>query len=390
MLSGRRFSQLAAVLLLAGFCFGLVRLLQLRFSVGDVFPPYSSLRADPLGAKVFYESLGALPAFTTVRNERKLDHLGRGEGTVLFLLGSKGVDFSKKEWDRLDHFLQTGGRLVLTFFPSYEAPPRQKAAAATPTPSPSATPEPTPKRVSLKDVLLQWEVETGTDRNDEDILATSQSSLPLEKELSWHSGIFFRPKSDAWRAIYQCERGPVVLERALGAGSIVLASDSYFVSNEALLVERAPALLAWLVGSARHIIFDESHLNIRERPGVATLLRRHGLGGFAAGFLILVVLWLWRNTTFTLAPRTSARRADEIVSGRDSFSGFVHLLRRGPAPKELLRVCLDEWTKSARSSKGNRAQDFGALSAAIENDNPVTAYNKITELLRPKKWKPIN
>lgn len=389
MLSGRRVLQLAAVLLLAGFCFGLVRLLQLRFSVGDVFPPYSSLRADPLGAKVFYESLRALPAYTAGRNERKLDHLGRGEGHLLFLLGVKGVDFSKKEWEALDHFLQTGGRLVLTFFPDYESPPKQKAATATPTPSPSAAPEPTPKRTSLKDILLQWEVETGTDRNHEDDLAARQSSLPLEKELSWHSGTFFRRQSAAWRTIYQCERGPVVLERSLGAGSIVLASDSYFVSNEALLVERAPALLAWLVGPARHIIFDESHLNIREHPGVATLLRRHGLGGFVAGFLILVMLWLWRNTTFTLAPRTIARRADEIVSGRDSFTGFVHLLRRGPAPSELLTVCLDEWTKSARSLDGNRAQDLGALSAAIK-DHPVTAYNKVTELLRPKKWKPTN
>jgi hypothetical protein len=390
MLSGRRFFQLAAVLFLAVFCFGLVRLLQLRFSVGDIFPPYSSLRADPLGAKVFYESLRALPAYTTGRNERKLDHLGRGEGVVLFLLGVKGVNFSEKEREALDHFLQTGGRLVLTFFPTREAPPRKTAETATPTPKPSATPEPTPKHASLKDILLQWEVETGTSRNDEKDSAVSQSTLPLEKVLSWHSGIFFRPKSDAWHTIYQSDRGPVVLERSLGAGSIVLASDSYFVSNEALLVERAPALLAWLVGSARHIIFDESHLNIRERPGVATLLRRHGLGGFVAGFLILVMLWLWRNTTFTLAPRASARRSDEIVSGRDSFTGFVHLLRRGPAPKELLSVCLDEWAKSSRSSKGNCAPDLGALSAAIEKDHPVTAYNKITELLRPKKWKTTN
>jgi hypothetical protein len=101
------------------------------------------------------------------------------------------------------------------------------------------------------------------------------------------------------------------------------------------------------------------------------------------------MLWLWRNTTFALAPRASAGRADEIVSGRDSFTGFVHLLRRGPPPSELLRVCFSEWTKSARSSSGNRARDFDAVSAAIE-DNPVTSYNKITELLRPKKWKITN
>jgi len=259
----------------------------------------------------------------------------------------------------------------------------------TPTPSPSVAAESTPKRVLLKDMLLQWEVETATDRKAEDNLATRQSSLPLEEKLSWHSGIFFRPKSGAWSTIYQGKPGPVVLERSLGVGSIVLASDSYFVSNEALLVERAPALLAWLVGDARHIIFDESHLNIREQLGVATLLRRHGLAGFVAGFFLLLMLWLWRNTTFTLAPSLIPGRADEIVSGRDSFTGFVHLLRRGPSPSELLRVCFSEWAKSARSSHGNRAADMDAVSASIE-DNPVTSYNKITELLRPKKWKTTN
>src|SRR5687768_18470710 len=89
MLSRRRLSQLAAVLLLAGFCLGLVKLFQLRFSTGDVYPPYSALRADPLGTKIFYESLRALPGVTAGRNERQLDHLGRGEGAVIFLLGVK-------------------------------------------------------------------------------------------------------------------------------------------------------------------------------------------------------------------------------------------------------------------------------------------------------------
>ena len=391
MLSRRRLSQLAAVLLLAGFCLGLVKLFQLRFSTGDVYPPYSALRADPLGTKIFYESLRALPGFTAGRNERQLDHLGRGEGAVIFLLGVKSPYFSEKEKRATEHFLNTGGRLVLTFFPTYESPPKEKAASPTPSPSPSAEPEPTPRGASLKTMLALWEVETGSDRNDEDDIASRQGPLPLEETLSWHSGVFFRPKSPAWRTIYQCERGPVVIERTLGAGSIVLASDSFFVSNEALLVERAPALLAWLVGPARHIIFEETHLNIREKPGVASLLRRHGLSGFVVGFLILIGLWLWRNATFTLAPRRNAGPSDEIVSGRDSFAGFVHLLRRGPAPGELLGVCLNEWTKSASASSGSRAHGAAALSAAIENEkNPVTAYNKITKMLHAKKWKPTN
>jgi hypothetical protein len=238
-------------------------------------------------------------------------------------------------------------------------------------------------------MLAQWEIDTDSDPKVEADIATRENPSPLEETLSWYSGVFFRAKSPAWHTIYRSERGPVVVERSIGEGSIVLASDSYFVSNEALLVERAPALLAWLVGPARHVIFEETHLNFREQPGVASLLRRHGLSGFVIGFLILIALWLWRNATFTLSPRRDAAPSDEIVSGRDSFAGFVHLLRRGPTPAELLGVCLAEWSKSARSPNDHRARDAGAFSAAIENEkNPVTAYNTITEMLRAKKWKP--
>ena len=52
----------------AAFAFGLVQLFQLRFEVGDVYPPYSSLRSDPLGAMAFYESLEKLPGVSVRRD----------------------------------------------------------------------------------------------------------------------------------------------------------------------------------------------------------------------------------------------------------------------------------------------------------------------------------
>ena len=53
----------------AAFAFGVVpSCLQLRFEAGDVYPPYSSLRADPLGAMAFYESLGKIPGISVRRD----------------------------------------------------------------------------------------------------------------------------------------------------------------------------------------------------------------------------------------------------------------------------------------------------------------------------------
>ena len=43
--------------LIVVFGAGVIRLFQLRFEAGDVYPPYSSYRADPLGTRALYQSL---------------------------------------------------------------------------------------------------------------------------------------------------------------------------------------------------------------------------------------------------------------------------------------------------------------------------------------------
>ena len=53
MLKKSRTLVLLLPVLLVLFGFGVLRLFRLRFETGDVYPPYSSLRSDPLGAKAF-------------------------------------------------------------------------------------------------------------------------------------------------------------------------------------------------------------------------------------------------------------------------------------------------------------------------------------------------
>src|SRR5438876_10067245 len=55
--------------------YGGVRLFQLRFETGDVYPEYSSLRSDPLGARVSYPSLepaGTIEASRTTAPSSRL------------------------------------------------------------------------------------------------------------------------------------------------------------------------------------------------------------------------------------------------------------------------------------------------------------------------------
>ena len=49
------------IALLALLVWGLEQVTVAPLQTGEIYPPYSSLRSDPLGAKALYESLAALP-----------------------------------------------------------------------------------------------------------------------------------------------------------------------------------------------------------------------------------------------------------------------------------------------------------------------------------------
>jgi len=55
-MSGWR-AWLVLLLLLAGFTWGMLNLFGVQFSIGDVYPEYSSLRSDPVGSRLLFESL---------------------------------------------------------------------------------------------------------------------------------------------------------------------------------------------------------------------------------------------------------------------------------------------------------------------------------------------
>ena len=80
------------LIFLSAFMFGVVRLFALRFEGGDVYPAYSSLRADPLGVKVFYEGLKNLPGLFVRRNYQPLFKLQDARDATVFYLGAENHD----------------------------------------------------------------------------------------------------------------------------------------------------------------------------------------------------------------------------------------------------------------------------------------------------------
>src|SRR5436190_23553842 len=83
----------------AGFIFGLFELFQLRFETGDVYPPYSSLRADPLGTMALCESLQRVPGLTVRRDYSSSNELPPGRETTYLHLAAHTFEWTFMDED---------------------------------------------------------------------------------------------------------------------------------------------------------------------------------------------------------------------------------------------------------------------------------------------------
>lgn len=444
----RKFVPIIVILgCFAVFAFGMVQLFKLRFDVGDVYPPYSSLRTDPLGTMALYESINKLPGVSTRRDVSADDRLPESADTTYMHLAASTYEWKWMPEDtfyEVDRFVRGGGRLVITLFPEsstnvlmYErydetetnAAPSQNTNAA-PSQSTNAAPwqktnskdtkdakgqkgTPDTKQVKAKkkkptdeqdqyfntvSIEEKWGVgfsiiDLTKNENDvyEPVRVRNQSDLPLPQTLGWHSGIVLTNSDKAWQTIYSRGTNAVVVERKFGRGSVVIATDSYFTSNEAMMKDRHADFLGWLIGSSKTVVFDEAHLGVVESSGVATLMRKYRLYWLVGGLILLAVLFIWKNSLSLLPPRDDERRP-EYLAGKGAASGFVNLLRRNVPVRDLLEICYVEWKKSAAQSglySAARRQQAETIfhvenSLTGKERNPLRAYYDISTALDAK------
>jgi len=128
-LKNRKMPLVVLAIGLVLFAIGVAKLFIMRFEAGDVYPPYSSLRSDPLGAKALFESIEKVEGISVLRNYRPLSNLGRGQERTFFYLGvNSGASSSLKKTllADFDQFVVTGGRLIISFLPEIRKPEIKK------------------------------------------------------------------------------------------------------------------------------------------------------------------------------------------------------------------------------------------------------------------------
>ncbi len=402
MHKGRLLPALFLLMVTGLFVYGVTHLLMLRFKKGDVYPPYSSFRSDPLGTKAFYEGLRLLQGIEAVHNVEPLQRVSGLSETALFLFGLEAPSFStmhEVSVKALEQAALGGGRVVISFVPTRaqsapcpenkEKPSRRREENADKQRDEEQDPEEEQilYRKENVDLSKRWGVKTepSTEKNAEASLIGPEKDLPAS--LAWNSTLVFEPQDADWHVIYTRVGKPVLIERSYGKGSIVLSSDSFFLSNEAMKSKRSPELLSWLCGSHRKIVFDETHLGVLKSPGIATLLRKYGLAPFFISLIVLALIAIWKQAA-RLVPVYEEEKGISIDPGKDAFAGFTNLLRRNISPDYLLFACLEEWKHSFTHGRQNLSALLPRIQEIITQDrakpkknrNPVEVYRKISAL----------
>jgi hypothetical protein len=336
------------LLLGLGFLAGLARLLVLRFEAGDVYPPYSSLRSDPLGTRAFHDSLALLPNTRVSRNFEPLSRYAPEPGATLFLLGLTPdllESLDEDDWRLFRGFASRGARVVLAVGGSLHADRPSVLARFLREP---ATPSSTNAAAGVDGAASARGFRIERRPAGPDAIAEQVRAVPgLPGILPWSGALVFDGLTGAWQAVYARSGGPVLIESRMGRGSLVVSADAYLFSNEALSLERRPELLAWIAGNARTLVFDETHLGLSETPGIAKFIARYRLGGWIVGLLLLAGLSLWRQLAVFLPAALDEAKADDRVQGRDSLSGLAALLAGRVPRRRLLRECVEAWNRAA-------------------------------------------
>jgi hypothetical protein len=401
----RRAQTLLLLVLAALFAAGLATLYRLRLGSGDVYPPYSSFRADPLGTRVLFESLDRLPDVRAQRWRRPVEKLPRPLPATLVFAGVSARAWQRVDADslrRLDLLARGGARVVVTFAAEFEH--QYFARGGGPAKPAGKNRKTSPKDDKPQDAPGDETAEPGEDEATETQapppdwgaqvvvkwLAREKSGGAARAEgapaelppvVAWKSDLSFELARDAgWRVLYQRDGKPVLIERALGAGSLVFAADSFFLSNEALLRERATPLLAWLAGGAGVVVFDEHHLGLVEETGLAALARRYGLGGAMLVALLLVALLVWRRMALFVPPSAASPVA---FADYAPTAGLEALLRRSVPDAGLFETCLAEWRRTAAPA------DLARVEKALKENppgpkHPAAAYNAARNALKKR------
>jgi hypothetical protein len=363
---------------------------EVRLETQEGYPVASSFRADARGCRALYESLHRVPGVQTARFLRTFSNLPPADGRSLVIAGVDPQINTLRVQDRksLSAWAGSGGTLIIALAvddknsgqagsPDYELVVPQKEQSS-PSPNLKSTP---PSEEFWIETLQGAGVHVF--RHVDSSARHHFVSRVFATSGSWLGPLYFRDLQSPWRVVAEADHLPVVIQRSLGRGNVILVADSYLLTNGSLATDRETGFLGWLFRKSSTVLFDESHFGFMENPGVVSLARRYGLESAFFVLLILALFFVWANR-YSLVPKSASRSAESlIVPGKGGETVFLNLLRRSLPTKDLLSTCAELWRKGVHDAGKTRKLDQ-LLPTLDPRSSAVARYNQLSQRLNER------
>ena len=410
------------VLLLILFT-GLGDLLAKRYRMGDVFPPYSTRRSDPKGCKALFRSLRQLQDLRVERNVHPWSQRDNPEDATVLVAGITpkwSLPWMKQNLKRIDDIARGGNTVVLCFAPytaNSKAPWSRRARQATPPPlvksekneddieageKPLETyPGTQEDGKSSSESNIEEEGEKDFESMQRAWKATTVEALKdghktavvepgvwpelAEREIPWLSNLGLMMGSNNMVRV-RCDNAAVLLERKVGQGRMFICADSYFLSNEAMLLHPSAGFVCQLLGQHPTLIIDETQLGAAANTGLLAIMKRFGMLGLLVGGLMVLGLWLWRQL-FPLVPiEQRLPDGDQPVALAGPAGGMRRLLYGHLSVKDWVPAALDRLRASKNLLPLRMRHRVDSIDEEMLPKDPLAAYRRIQEdFARPLK-----
>ena len=347
-------TQIAAAIAIAiALVVAVASVIQSHASQAESFPRYSAFRTLPEGASILYQALRQTPGMTAERNIQPLGALHLHDSAILMLGIEPATLYQNDQWFAdMTELVRPGNRLIVALLPH-----RNRFIQG----------ENTHQTDALRPWGLRLDYFRETDMRDEE-----EDTLIL----GWP--MYIAQPGD-WRTLRKEAGRPVVVEHSYGKGSIVLLTNSFPLTNAAMVDDRQTDFLADLIGPVHQAIFDETHLGIEETGSIAALARRYRLQGLALALVLTASLFIWKSAAGFPPPWGGVQPAPS-VTGEDSSAAFLNLLRRNIKPDDILPTCVDAWGKIYQRQAGADLATAADLARA-GCKRPARTYAEIQQLL---------
>lgn len=358
------------------FTFSAYKIMSMQYRKGDIYPQYSSLRHDPMGTSIFFQSLKKMGYKVETIMEERLPENVDPQNTILFSL-SPSFFISKESREEIISFILRGGRVfvsdkhdnrLMSFFDTH---------------------------------ILSGENNNNKRKNDNNEQKDERNAIPEEifnfanERLKVFNKSTLKSNWPKSKTVYKFKEQDIIILLNHGKGDIIISSETYFISNESLVKEPPVRFLTWIMNGRKRVMVDEFHHGISYKKGISFLLKKYNLYWFIAYLILIFFLYLWHALPYFQNPLP--RPSTGNFNTQSSLHGYTQLLTKTIPKNKLLDICIDQWIKGSKNrflmERNKKAikhiKDKIELTSMDKDEELISKYNEISNIIKEKGtlWK---